>query len=229
MAQITLGGNPVNTVGDLPAVGTAAPAFTLTGGDFGAVSSSDLAGQRIVLNIFPSLDTGVCQASIRAFNEAAADLDNTVIVCASADLPPAAVRFLESDGIGNVVTGSTFRNPEFADAYGVRMTDGKLEGLTARAVVVIDTDGTVLQPRARARDRPGTRLRRRARRARLTGARRRHLGPPGSAPRRQGLVVDPQNPPGAADRQDRAGRPDRQDRAGAADREHRAGRSDRQE
>ena len=144
MAQITLAGNPVNTVGDLPAVGTPAPAFTLTGGDYTPVSSADFAGQRIVLNIFPSLETGICQASIRAFNEAAADLENTVIVCASADLPPAAVRFLESDGIENVVTGSTFRDPEFSDAYGVRMTDGKLAGLNARAVVVIDADGTVV-------------------------------------------------------------------------------------
>ena len=144
MAQVTLGGNPVNTSGDLPAVGTAAPAFTLTGGDLSPVTSADLAGQRVVLNIFPSIDTGTCQASVRAFNERAAALDNTVVLCASTDLPFAATRFCGAEGIDDVATGSTFKNPEFATDYGVKMVDGKLEGLTARAVVVIDEQGTVV-------------------------------------------------------------------------------------
>jgi thiol peroxidase len=143
MAQITLGGNPIHTSGELPAVGSAAPAFTVTGADFGPVSSTDLAGQRVVLNIFPSMDTAICAASVRAFNERAADLDATV-VCVSADLPQAAARFCGAEGIDNVVTGSTFKNPEFLDDFGVRIVDGKLEGLAARAVVVIDGSGTVV-------------------------------------------------------------------------------------
>jgi thiol peroxidase len=142
MAQITLGGNPIHTNGDLPAVGSTAPAFTLTKADFSAVSSTDLAGQQVILNIFPSIDTGVCATSVRTFNERAAGLDATVL-CVSADLPPAAGRFCGAEGIENVSTGSTFKNPEVLDAYGVRMVDGKLEGLAARAVVVIDADGNV--------------------------------------------------------------------------------------
>lgn len=142
MAEITLGGNPIHTNGDLPAVGSAAPDFTLTKADFSAVSSADLAGQQIILNIFPSLDTGICAASVRTFNERAAGLDVTVL-CMSADLPQAAGRFCGAEGIENVSTGSTFKNPEVLDAYGVRMVDGKLEGLAARAVVVIGADGNV--------------------------------------------------------------------------------------
>ncbi|GJM37570.1 MAG: putative thiol peroxidase [Acidimicrobiales bacterium] len=142
MAEITLGGNPIHTNGDLPTVGSAAPAFTLTKADFSSVSSAELAGQAIVLNIFPSIDTGICATSVRTFNERAAELDATIL-CVSADLPPAAGRFCGAEGIENVSTGSTFRNPEVLDAYGVRMTDGKLEGLAARAVVVIGADGSV--------------------------------------------------------------------------------------
>lgn len=142
MAEITLGGNPIHTNGDVPAVGSPAPAFTLTKADFSPVSLSDLAGQAVVLNIFPSIDTAVCATSVRTFNERAAELDATVL-CVSADLPPAAGRFCGAEGIENVSTGSTFRNPEFLDAYGVRMVDGKLEGLAARAVVVIGADGNV--------------------------------------------------------------------------------------
>jgi thioredoxin-dependent peroxiredoxin len=142
MAEITLGGNPIHTNGDLPAIGSAAPAFTLTKADFSSVSSADLAGQQVVLNIFPSVDTGVCATSVRTFNERAAGLDATIL-CVSADLPPAAGRFCGAEGIENVATGSTFKNPEVLDAYGVRITDGKLEGLAARAVVVIGADGNV--------------------------------------------------------------------------------------
>lgn len=143
MAEITLGGNAIHTSGDLPAPGASAPAFELVTRDFSTVSSDDLSGQRVVLNIFPSLDTAVCASSVRTFNERAADLDDTTVVCVSADLPPAAGRFCAAEGIENVITGSTFRS-SFPDDFGVRMTDGKLEGLNARAVVVLDRDGTVL-------------------------------------------------------------------------------------
>ncbi|MEZ5168470.1 MAG: thiol peroxidase [Acidimicrobiales bacterium] len=131
MAEITLGGNPIHTSGDLPAVGSPAPAFTVTKADFSSLSSADLAGTPVVLNIFPSIDTAVCATSVRTFNERASGLDATV-VCVSADLPPAAGRFCGAEGIENVTTGSTFKNPEVLDAYGVRITDGKLEGLAAR-------------------------------------------------------------------------------------------------
>ncbi|MGI9606846.1 MAG: thiol peroxidase [Acidimicrobiales bacterium] len=144
MAQTALRGNPVNTVGDLPALGDSAPAYTLTGADLGAVSSAEFTGQNVVLNIFPSIDTGTCATSVRTFNERAAGLENTTVLCVSADLPFAAGRFCGAEGIENVRTGSTFKNPEFLTSYGVGMTDGPLEGLCARAVVVVDVDGTVV-------------------------------------------------------------------------------------
>ena len=144
MAETALRGNPVTTVGDLPAVGSTAPEFTLTGADLGAIESESLAGQRVVLNIFPSVDTPTCATSVRTFNERAAGLDNTTVLCVSADLPFAAGRFCGAEGIENVKTGSTFKNAEFLDAYGVRMVDGPLEGLAARAVVVVDESGTVV-------------------------------------------------------------------------------------
>lgn len=144
MASITLQGNAISTVGDLPAVGSAAPDFTLTAADLSSVSSSDLAGQRIVLNIFPSVDTGTCAASVRAFNAKAAELENTSVVCVSADLPFAHARFCGAEGIENVKTGSTFKNPEFLANYGVGLADGPLEGLCARAVVVVDESGSVI-------------------------------------------------------------------------------------
>jgi thiol peroxidase len=144
MSQVSLGGNPVNVGGEFPAKGSKAPSFTLTAGDLSAVSSESLAGQRIILNIFPSIDTAVCAASVRTFNARAAGLDNTTVVCASADLPFAAKRFCGAEGIESVVTGSSFKNPEFAQNFGVAMLDGRLAGLLARAVVVIGSDGTVL-------------------------------------------------------------------------------------
>ena len=144
MATTAFQGNPVNTSGDLPAVGGTAPAFSLTGGDLGAVSSEGLAGGRVVLNIFPSIDTPVCAQSVRTFNERAAGLDDTTVVCVSADLPFAAGRFCGAEGIENVTIGSTFRSPEFLDDYGVGIVGGPLGGLCARAVVVIDSEGTVL-------------------------------------------------------------------------------------
>ena len=144
MATTAFQGNPVHTSGDLPAVGQAAPAFTLTGGDLGAVTSEGLLGGRVVLNIFPSIDTPVCAQSVRTFNERAAGLHDTTVVCVSADLPFAAGRFCGAEGIENVTIGSTFRNSEFLDDYGVGIAAGPLAGLCARAVVVIDADGNVL-------------------------------------------------------------------------------------
>ncbi len=144
MAQTALRGNPVNTAGDLPAVGSRAPEFVLTGSDLGQVTSADFADQRVVLNIFPSLDTATCATSVRTFNERAAGLENTAVVCVSADLPFAHGRFCTTEGIENVTTGSTFKNPEFMSDFGVGMVDGPLSGLCARAVIVLDETGTVV-------------------------------------------------------------------------------------
>jgi thioredoxin-dependent peroxiredoxin len=142
MAQTSLRGNPVNTVGDLPAVGSPTPAFTLTKDDLSDITAADLAGQRVVLNIFPSIDTKTCAASVRQFNELAGGLDNTTVMNVSADLPFAQVRFCAAEGLTNVSNASTFRGG-FA-SYGLTMVDGRLAGLLARAVVVLDADGTVL-------------------------------------------------------------------------------------
>jgi thiol peroxidase len=141
MATTALGGTPVQTVGELPAVGATAPAFTLTGSDFSEVTLGS--GTRTVLNIFPSVDTGVCAASVKKFNELAASLDDTVVVCVSADLPFAQARFCGAEGIEDVTAASAFKS-SFGDDYGVRLVDGKFEGLLARSVVVVDRDGTVL-------------------------------------------------------------------------------------
>ncbi|ACU86017.1 Thiol peroxidase, Tpx-type [Brachybacterium faecium] len=143
MASITFKNDPVTTVGELPAKGSALPAFELVGQDLAPVTSADLAGKRVVLNIFPSLDTGTCAMSVRKFNELAAGLENTVVVCVSEDLPFAQARFCGAEGIDNVVTGSAFRS-SFGEDYGVTMQDGPLAGLLSRAVVVTDADGTVV-------------------------------------------------------------------------------------
>ena len=143
MAQTLFKGTPVNTVGDLPSVGSSLPEFELTGTDLSPITNADLAGKRVVLNIFPSLDTGTCAMSVRTFNERASALENTTVVCASADLPFAQARFCGAEGIKNVVTGSSFKT-SFADDFGTRLVDGPLEGLNTRAVVVADADGTVL-------------------------------------------------------------------------------------
>lgn len=142
MATVTLKGNPITTVGDLPAVGSQAPAFTLVQGDLSELNLSDLAGKRVVLNIFPSVDTPTCAMSVRAFNEKASALDNTVVVCVSADLPFAMTRFCGAEGIANVKVGSGFRS-DFGDVYGVKFDTGPLKGLMSRAVVVIDENGKV--------------------------------------------------------------------------------------
>ncbi|MEO9322104.1 thiol peroxidase [Nocardioides sp. C4-1] len=141
MATTALGGTPVHTVGELPAVGATAPAFTLTGSDFSEVTLAP--GTRTVLNIFPSVDTGVCAASVKKFNELAASLDDTQVVCVSADLPFAQARFCGAEGIDKVTAASAFKS-SFGTDYGVALIDGKFEGLLARAVVVVGSDGTVL-------------------------------------------------------------------------------------
>ena len=143
MAQISLRGTPTQTVGDLPAVGVTAPAFTLTAADLSDVTAENWAGRRIVLNIFPSVDTGVCALSVRTFNVLAAKLDNTIVLCVSNDLPFAQARFCGAEGIENAITLSAFRS-SFGDDYGVRIVDGAMAGLLARAVVVLDADGVVL-------------------------------------------------------------------------------------
>ncbi|ANH73840.1 thiol peroxidase [Ralstonia insidiosa] len=144
MANVTLGGNPIEVSGQFPAAGAKAPAFTLVGKDLKDVSLADFAGKRKVLNIVPSLDTPVCATSTRKFNEAAAKLDNTVVFSISADLPFAAGRFCATEGIENVVPLSTFRDKGFKQAYGVDITSGPLAGVTARAVVVLDGNDNVL-------------------------------------------------------------------------------------
>ncbi|OLP00261.1 lipid hydroperoxide peroxidase [Mycolicibacterium porcinum] len=141
MAQITFKGNPINTVGDLPAVGSPAPSFSVTGTDLGAVTSDQFAGKSVLLNIFPSVDTGICAASVRTFNERAAAAGATVL-CVSKDLPFALSRFCGAEGIENVVTASAFRD-SFGEDYGITMADGPMAGLLGRAVVVIGADGKV--------------------------------------------------------------------------------------
>lgn len=143
MTQITFKGNPVHTAGTLPATGSEAPAFTLVASDLSPVALGDFKGKKVVLNIFPSIDTSVCAASVRRFNVEAAKLENTVVLCISRDLPFAQKRFCAAEGIANVLTASEFRDSGFSDAYGVRMTDGPLAGLLSRAVVVIDEGGRV--------------------------------------------------------------------------------------
>ncbi|MCY3744957.1 MAG: thiol peroxidase [Acidobacteria bacterium] len=143
MATVTLGGTPFAISGDLPEAGAAAPDFTLTGGDLGDISLGDYAGQRLILNIFPSVDTPVCAASVRRFNEEAAALEGVSVLCVSRDLPFAHGRFCAAENIEAVSCASEMRDGSFGDAYGVRITEGPLNGLLARAVVVVDGDGRV--------------------------------------------------------------------------------------
>ena len=141
---VTLRGTPLRVDGDLPAVGAKAPDFKLTSGALAEVSLKDFAGKRKVFNIYPSIDTPTCATSTRKFNEAAGDMANTVVLCVSGDLPFAAKRFCELEGLKNVAHLSTFRHPEFLKAWGVAMADGPLAGLTARAVVVLDENDKVI-------------------------------------------------------------------------------------
>jgi thiol peroxidase len=143
MAQVTLGGNPVNTVGELPEVGSTAPSYTLAGADLSDVTPDSFSGKKVVLNIFPSIDTPTCATSVRTFNEAVGDRDDAVVLCVSQDLPFAAARFCGAEGLSNVVTASAFRS-DFGKDFGVSLADGKLAGLFARAVVVVDPSGTVV-------------------------------------------------------------------------------------
>jgi thiol peroxidase len=144
MAQVTLKGNPFHTVGELPKVGTQAPAFTLTRTDLSEATAADFKGQRLVLNIFPSIDTPTCATSVRKFNAQASRAANTTVLCVSADLPFAAGRFCSTEGLDKVVPASVFRSPSFGQAFGVTMADGPLRGLLARSVVVLDASGKVL-------------------------------------------------------------------------------------
>ena len=143
MARVTLKGNPVNTVGELPAVGTQAPDFELVTTDLSTVSLADFKGSKLILNIFPSVDTPTCATSIRKFNQSATSLEGVKVLCVSADLPFAAGRFCGAEGIKNVQTGSTFRST-FGNSYGVTFSDGPIQGLLSRAVVVVNEAGVVL-------------------------------------------------------------------------------------
>ncbi|QQZ44615.1 thiol peroxidase [Pseudomonas sp. SK3(2021)] len=144
MAQVTLKGNPVQVNGQLPQTGSKAPAFSLVGAGLADITLSSFAGKRKVLNIFPSVDTPTCATSVRKFNAQASGLNNTVVLCISADLPFAQARFCGAEGLDNVQNLSTLRGREFIENYGVAIADGPLAGLTARAVVVLDENDTVL-------------------------------------------------------------------------------------
>lgn len=144
MAQITLKGNAINTIGNLPEVGSKAPEFTLVKNDLSLGGLSDYKGNKVVLNIFPSLDTGTCAASVRRFNQEASNLKNTKVLCISKDLPFAQARFCGAEGLEDVHNFSDFRTGEFGKAYGVEIIDGPLAGLESRAVVIINEEGKVI-------------------------------------------------------------------------------------
>ncbi len=144
MANITLQGNPIHTLGNLPEKGTQAPDFALVKQDLSTAKLSDFKGQKVVLNIFPSLDTATCAASVRHFNEAASGLDNTVVLCISKDLPFAQARFCGAEGLDKVITLSDFRNGSFGKDYQLEITDGPLAGLESRVVIVVDEAGKVV-------------------------------------------------------------------------------------
>ncbi|APD08105.1 peroxiredoxin [Flavobacteriaceae bacterium UJ101] len=143
MAKITLGGNEITTLGTLPEIGSKASDFVLTKGDLSDAKLSDYKGKKVILNIFPSVDTGTCAASARHFNQDVANLDNTVVLCVSRDLPFAQARFCAAEGIDRVEMLSEFKDYNFSDAYQVRITSGPLEGLHSRAIVVLDEQGIV--------------------------------------------------------------------------------------
>lgn len=144
MSTILFKGSPVRTIGNLPPVGASAPNFLLAKTDLSNVSLGDFAGKKVVLNIFPSIDTGVCAASARRFNKEASAFPNAVVLCVSKDLPFAHKRFCEAEGLTNVVTASAIRDTSFEAGYGVKMADGPLAGLLSRAVVVISEKGTII-------------------------------------------------------------------------------------
>ena len=144
MATITLGGNPVHSSGELPKVGSKLADFKLVQNDLSIADLSTFAGKKLVLNIFPSIDTGTCATSVRKFNESASNLDNTTVLCISRDLPFAQKRFCGAEGIENVVNLSDFKDGSFGKTNGLEIIDGVLAGLHSRAVIVIDEKGTVL-------------------------------------------------------------------------------------
>jgi thioredoxin-dependent peroxiredoxin len=144
MAETAFKGTPVSLAGEIPKPGAFAPDFSLVGKDMSDVTLKDYAGKTVVLNVFPSIDTEVCAMSVRKFNAEIADFDNAVVICVSADLPFAHGRFCGAEGLDYVVTASTFRSPDFGEAYGLRIAEGPLAGLMARAVLVIDGQGKVV-------------------------------------------------------------------------------------
>ena len=144
MSTITLGGNPVHTSGELPKIGTQLADFKLVKNDLSIATLADFSGKRAVLNIFPSIDTGTCAASVRKFNETAANLTNTVVLCVSRDLPFAQKRFCGAEGIENVVNLSDFKDGSFGKTNGLEIIDSVLAGLHSRAILVIDEKGTIL-------------------------------------------------------------------------------------
>lgn len=144
MASITLGGNPINTLGELPKVGSKLADFKLVKNDLSTASLADFAGKKLVLNIFPSIDTGTCATSVRKFNTTAANLDNTAVLCISRDLPFAQKRFCGAEGIENVVNLSDFQEGNFGKVNGLEIANGPLAGLHSRAIIVADEHGTVL-------------------------------------------------------------------------------------
>ena len=144
MATITLQGNTIHTNGNLPKVGEKAPNFQLTNSDMSTASLQDYKGTKLVLNIFPSIDTGICAASVREFNKEASKLTNTKVLCISRDLPFAQARFCGAEGLESVINQSDFRDGKFGKDYGVEITDGPLQGLHSRAVVVVNEEGTVV-------------------------------------------------------------------------------------
>lgn len=144
MADITLKGNAIHTSGNLPAIGSSIPDFRLTKSDLKDISPADLAGKKVIFNIFPSVDTGTCAASVRKFNEQAAALENTTVLCVSADLPFALSRFCGAEGIKNVLTSSDYKDKKFGKDWGLQFTDGPLQGLLSRSVVVADATGKIV-------------------------------------------------------------------------------------
>lgn len=144
MASVTLGGNPLNTNGELPAVGTTATDFSLVRSDLKRVSLDDFSGSKLILNIFPSIDTGTCAASVRQFNKLASGLDNTKVLCISRDLPFAQKRFCGAEGLENVVTLSDYESGDFGKNYGLELIDGAMKGLHSRSIVVLDENHKVL-------------------------------------------------------------------------------------
>jgi len=144
MTKITLKGNPINTIGSLPTTGTSAKNFELIAGDLSTKTLQDYKGQNLVLNIFPSVDTGTCAASVRNFNKAASGLENTTILCISRDLPFAQKRFCGAEGIENVVMLSDFKTGQFGKDYGLDIVDGPLAGLNSRSIVIINSSGQVI-------------------------------------------------------------------------------------